>query len=383
MFLYILSLYLLTYREGLNLVSNGLALGLVFTITINFLIFKKSIIFNKLLFIYLVFLLISIISVYYAIDQSASLTKVKTLILLFVLMFSIINYIDTFKKLRDVMNYIVYSGAIASSYIILNSDFTQFSRLGSDLGNVNTIGTIIGISVLLCFYFLLEEKRYIYILFIIIMAVVILLTGSRGALLFTLVNILAFLFFINRNGVYKRLKFIILSVLLLLIVYYLTFNVPFLYQTLGIRLESMFTILGGGSSNEGSIYTRSTMIEAGIEMFKDRPFTGYGIGNYGTVYSSDFGGRNTYAHNNLIELIVGTGIFGMIFFYLTHLLIIKDLLKIIRDSRFRVVTFIFISLNISYMISSISSVYYYSKQFTIILAIGSVISLIYKRERES
>jgi len=381
MFLYILSLYLLTYREDLNLISNAVALLLTFTIWINFILTKRKLVFNKLLFLYAVFLIICMISVYFAIDQDTAVTKVKTLLMIFILMVSLINYVDTFEKLRKTMIYFVYSGVIASIYILFTTDFSQMSRLGGEIGNENTVGVIIGISAIFCFYFLVEEKKYILFFPILMMYLVILLTGSRSALLFSFINLLLFLFLKNRNGLINKFKLIATSIISILVVSFLIFNVPILYQIIGIRIESMITIINGGNSNEGSINSRGYMVEAGIEMFKQRPISGYGIGNYGVVFSTYLGGWNTYAHNNIIELLVGIGILGVIVYYFAQIIIIKDLVKASRYSSHRKVTFIFISLITSYILLSVSSVYYYSKHFNIILVIASIVGIINKKDK--
>lgn len=63
LFIYILSIYLLTYREGLNIISNTIAFLLVATIWLNFLITKRKLAFNKILLLFLLFILFCTISV--------------------------------------------------------------------------------------------------------------------------------------------------------------------------------------------------------------------------------------------------------------------------------------------------------------------------------
>jgi len=70
LFLYILSLYLLTYREGHHILSNALAFGLVISIWSKIILSRRKIIFNKFLLFFLVFNVLSAISVFYALDPS-------------------------------------------------------------------------------------------------------------------------------------------------------------------------------------------------------------------------------------------------------------------------------------------------------------------------
>ncbi|MED3758928.1 O-antigen ligase family protein [Peribacillus frigoritolerans] len=380
LFLYILSIYLLTYRDGLYLISNGLALLLIFSIGVNLMLTKRNLVFNKFLISYGVFLGICMISAFFAIDQENTLSKIETLVLIFILMFSFINYIDTNEKLRKLMFYFVISGAVASIYVLFTSDFSHITRFGEELANLNRLGVIIGVSAIFCFYFIVIEKKYLCFPLFLIMFFVILLTGSRSALIFILFNIIFILFSSNRKGFYNKFKYLIISAFLASTIFYMIFNIPILYQIIGIRIEDLLSFFSEEGTEETSINIRANMLASGIEMFKNQPLTGYGLGNYGFVFSRDYGGRETYSHNNLIELLVGVGILGAITFYIIQSLVIKELFRASRYNNLNKINYVFMSIIISYIILSVSSVYYYDKNFSIVLAVGSVIYRIYKNE---
>ncbi len=321
-------------------------------------------------------------SVFYAIDQSVAITQVRTLILIFIVMLSLVNYIDSTKKLKAFMAYFIYAGCIASIYIFSANDFSQLTRFGSELGNVNAVGMIIGISATFCFYIMLHEKKFLYLLPFVIMTITILLTGSRKSLLFICMNIVIIIYLRNRHSLKGKIKFIIVSLIILVIISYLIFNVPVFYQIIGKRVENMFAFVLGEGTREGSINTRAYMIEKGFEMFKERPLTGYGINNYRVLYSKVPGGRETYAHNNIIELMVGTGIFGVIFYYLTHFVVLKDLFKSSKSKPYQTLCYTFIAIILSYTLLSVALIYYYGKHFSFLLAVASVIGRIIKLEKE-
>lgn len=373
MFFYILSLYFFTYRKGFTIISNVLAFMLVLAIWMNFLLTKRKLVFNKFLFIYLLFIVICIISAFFALNQSIAITKVRTLILIFLVMVSLANYIDTFEKLRKFINYFIYSGVMASIYILINSDFSQLTRYGSELGNVNAIGIIIGISVTFCFYTILSHKKYLHILFLLIMIPTILLTGSRKALLFIVMNLILIIYFRNRKSFKNIFKFIIVTILILIISYYLIFNIPLFYQIIGKRMEDMFSFVFGEGTNEGSMNIRAYMTKFGFEMFKNRPLIGYGIDNYRVLFGRNTGGVGTYAHNNYIELMVDTGIFGVLVYYFTHIIVLKDLFKSTRKAMDKTICFTLIAIIISYIILAPSQVYYDDKHFSFLLVISSIV----------
>ena len=374
LFFYILSLYLFTYREKFNIISNAIAAILVITIWMKCLYIKRKLIFNNFLFIYILFIIICAMSFFVAVDKNMVLSKVGTLILLFIVMFSLINYIDNFEKLRKFLISFVYSGFIASLYILLTSDFSNITRFGSELGNVNAVGMMIGISAIFCFYLFLEEKRFIYFVLLLTMLPIILLTGSRKSVLFFLMNLIIILYLRNRDSLSKKLKFFFIGGILFFLVLFLVFKIPLFYKIIGYRIENVFSFLSGKKVNEGSIYERFYMIEVGLKMIKDRPILGYGIDNYRFYYSRVPSGRETYSHNNFIELIVGTGIFGFLFYYLTHFIILRSLFKASICTKEKMICYTFISIIISYIILSMVLIYYYDKHFSLLLAVGSIVN---------
>lgn len=372
-FVYILSLYLFANIQETSTISNTIALFLAAVIWINFLLSKKKLVVNKFLIIYLLFIALCIISAFFALDQGTAIAKIKVLVFIFFIMISLLNYIDTFDKLKKIITYFIYSGIIVSIYILINSDFYQITRYGDKLGNVNEIGMIIGISATFCFSFFLEKRKYGYLMFLLIMIITILLTGSRKSLFFILMNFIIILYLKNRNSLFKKLKFFSVAGLVLFIILYVVFSVPMLYQIIGYRIENLFYFISGSKVNENSVYERLYMIKVGIDMFKNRPLFGYGIDNYRFYFNMTPGGRNTYSHNNIIELMVGTGIFGVLIYYLTHVSVLKDLFKISKYAKNEIIYYTFIAIITSYTILSVALVYYYSKHFNILLSFGSII----------
>lgn len=371
LFFYILSIYLFSYREGYNTISNALALLLISLIWVNFLITKKRFVFNKFLFVYLFFILICLTSSFCAIDQYIALTKVKTLVLIFILMVSIVNYVDNLKKLIKVMTYYVYSGFITSTYILINSDFSQIIRFGGDLGNVNEIGMIIGISSIFIFYFILSKRKLKYLTMIIINFVVILLTGSRKSLLIVLFSVIMIL--ISKDSELKsKFKNIFVILLFIFLSFYLIFKVPIFYEIIGMRIENLLYFVSGKGTAEGSLNIRAYMIKVGIFWFKERPFTGYGIDNFRFLFREITVGSDTYSHNNVIELLVGTGIFGTFFFYLSHIIVLRDLFKASKEKN-KILCYSFIAIIISYTLLSLGLIYYYDKHISILLSLSSVL----------
>lgn len=140
----------------------------------------------------------------------------------------------------------------------------------------------------------------------------------------------------------------------------------------------MANFVFGEGSTEGSMNTRFMMIQVGWNWFKEHPFIGYGIDNYRILLGQEIG-TITYSHNNIIELLVGIGLFGTIIYYLTHIVVIKDLYKCSKVLP-KSLTYSFIAIILGYTFMSVGLVYYDNKHISIILAVASIVYRVGKKE---
>jgi len=363
---------------GLNQVSNLIAGVFILIAVTKILLQRKKIIFinnNDFLFFYFLFVIVCIISYFYSLEPVTSAIMIKTISLYFIFIVILVNYVDNYDKLKKLIKYFIYSGIIASLYILFNFlyhyGFSHFFRLGKVLGNQNAMGIIIGIATTFSFYFLIFEKKFLYIFPIIITAVMVLLTGSRTALVFVVLNTIFLIYFKNRSSFKGKLRAVVLIFLLFLLSYYLIFNIPIFYTIIGRRVENYIDFFGSNGTNEGSILMRNYMIKFGIEKFKEKPIFGWGIANYRVLLDKDIGLR-TYAHNNYIELLVDVGTIGTIVYYLMYIFSLFKLKKI-KIGIYENYKYLFISLFLSILIIGYSSIYYYNKHFYILLAMASVV----------
>jgi len=363
---------------GLNQVSNLIAGVFILIAVTKILLQRKKIIFinnNDFLFFYFLFIIICSISYFYSLEPAASAIMLRTLSLYFIFIVTLVNYVDDYDKLSKLIKYFIYSGIIASFYILFNFlhnyGLSRFYRLGGVLGNENTMGIIIGIATTFSFYLLVFEKKYLYIFPIIITSIMVLLTGSRTALVFVVLNIIFLIYFKNRSSFKGKLKAVVLILLLFLLSYYLILNIPIFYTVMGRRVENILGFFGNSGTNEGSILMRNYMVKFGIEKFKEKPIFGWGIANYKVLLDQDIRQRG-YAHNNYIELLVDVGIIGMVVYYLMYIFGLFKLKKI-KIGIYENYKYLFISLFLSILIIGYSSVYYYNKHFYILLAMAEIL----------
>lgn len=376
LFLYIFSLYLFTYRAEYNVYSNMIGLFLMGLIWLDIAVSNKGIRFSQYALMLIAFVVVCLVTYFIALEPGLVLSKSITLIQLLLLAFSLMNYFDRDQKIKNAILYFIFSGFYASVYILYTSNFDVLSRMGGDLGNQNEIGMIIAISSIFAFYLIISEVKIIYIPIFLVMVGVIILTGSRKSILFLFLNIMLMIYMKNKDSFSSRLKAIFMIGLLLWSGYYVIFNTPVFYDILGERIENMFDFFTGKGTTEGSINERTTMMAYGLEAWRNKPILGYGIDNYRALFVGAPGGRYTYSHNNFIEVLVGTGLVGLLVYYLGQGSIIWDMMRLRLTKNKEILKYTFIGIIIAYFFIGTSLIYYDSKHFIILMSIASAYTCI-------
>lgn len=379
--MYILSLYLFTYREDLFIISNVLSLIFVALVFARILMHDLKIKKNKYLLFHLLFIIVSLFSYFYAVKPQYVIGDVKTLVLIYIVMIAIVNFVDTPEKLNRVVKSFIVSGVISSIYILLISDLTHITRFGSELGNVNDMGMIIGISSIFSINEYFRSKKKVHILYSLPMLIVILLTGSRKAIIFVVTATLFIIYSKNNNKLKGKIKFLIWGTIILIVTMHVVIKIPIFYEIIGKRLEGIFALITGKGKVDNSANTRLQMIEYGFELFKNRPIFGYGANNYRVMYGITYGVER-YAHNNFTELIVNIGINGTFIYYLSNYIVFRDLYKYQKKYKSCHLIYPFMAIIIAYFLLGISLVYYDSKHYSFILALASVIPSVYNVHKE-
>jgi|GEM_PF-977653 len=232
-------------------------------------------------------------------------------------------------SIYSVLKMFTFSKVIMAMYILFNLDGLSLGtvRIGADIlgeeWNANTIGMNMAISALILIVLIKKSKvtlvKLLYIFLIILFTSIALLTGSKKALFILFFSI--GLYCILSSKKYKISKSLITLIIGSLGVY-LIFNIPFLYEVLGSRIESLLADFTGTGVTDKSTMLRFSMIQQGVDYFQQQPFIGYGVNNFRHLFGMSTGAFE-YAHNNYIELIVGIGLIGTLTYYFGYLYILK------------------------------------------------------------
>lgn len=179
--------------------------------------------------------------------------------------------------------------------------------------NRNVIGMILGIGSLYMLY-LGYTKGKIWFAPMILSVGLGLITGSRKSLLAAVLGILLYIYLYSKYCLQKKRSVgklsIYIAILAVILVLYACYNNPVLYNIIGVRIEGFIAMITGEGNQEASAVIRSRMIEKAFEMFKEKPFMGWGIEGF-----AQYSGFGVYSHNNYMETLVSFGLFGFLMMY--------------------------------------------------------------------
>lgn len=373
--------------SNLRLVANVIELLLIFLGFINLLLRKGRIVYNKYLIYSFIFIFFVLFSSTYALNPESVVVKFIILLKIYIINFFIIQFIYNGEtRIDNILKYIIYSGLIASIYILLNSDIisTGFDnigkqRIGEQVGHVNRVSLKLTLAALISYFYFLKERKIRYIFITAIAIFMTLLTGSRKIFILIILFLFIYILLKNRRYILKLLLILFLCCLGLVSLYLVIMNVEFLYNLLGYRIEELFFYLKTGEVIDNSIYERNFMVNLGLELIYNRPFMGYGMDNYKYYLAKSILNLEVYSHNNFIEVMVGTGIFGLVSYYMLYFYQIKELTINLKKNSNEYV-YLFLPILISIVVVSYTQILYYDSFISLICAISSSYLLSFKRK---
>jgi len=226
------------------------------------------------------------------------------------------SYPDWYKKIA--LPFIIGGSFVVVYIFILQKDLIMMTqveeRIGDGLsGNVNTVGYSLGIlSYAITYYYCVTKKKWIFLVLVPVLFMM-LLTGSKKTLIIIIIDILTIYFF----GKAKVSSFLKL-VLLIAILFWIVFEIPYFYEVIGKRIEDMYATLLGSSGGNYSHSTddRKGMINDALKIGMTHPILGGGM-NYFAAISRMYGYYG-YSHCNYTELFCNFGIVGVLIYYVPY-----------------------------------------------------------------
>lgn len=386
--LYVASVYLFSYLEKYNMISNSIMAVLCGSI-IYYLLFKCNggrVFFDKTLGFYTLFVGICMASITYSTYRNSAIEQVRTLVLIWIMIFVLYNYLINTKNDKILIYALAIGGLVYSVYVIMYYGISGYydllisgERAGADITNVNTIGMISSNAFVLSIYFAMFKKKYYFYAISVVPLITAFGSGSRKALVAVIMSValLIFLKYKNNKSFFSFFKMIALAFFVIVIFYYLL-SLP-AFETIVKRFDGLINSLTGKGKAEGSAVLRENMIKYGFLEFKNHIVLGHGINNSKIVTMKYFG-KSTYLHNNYVELLFDVGIVGFAAYYAMFVYLFKSLFALLRKKvEYSEILLILIFIH---LIMNYGMVAYYSKETYILILAAAVFVKLNESKKE-
>ncbi len=261
------------------------------------------------------------ITLFWTVDQSSTLTRVSTYAQLLLAVWMIWELATSDQRILSLLRaYLLGAMVIAVSTIINFINGTQAADLVAEKGgykyhderytmlgvNENDLGLMLALSVPIAIYLMMRNKSKWNGLLcgthIGVCLTALFLSGSRGGMISTAIGMSLFVVLFSRLARWQRSAVVTL----------LAAGVA-----IGISLipkDTMDRFLGTAAEiQQGTLTHRTTIWSAGLEQFREVPWTGVGAGAYGPSIAKTVD-VPIVAHDTYLSVLVETGVPGLVLF---------------------------------------------------------------------
>lgn len=293
------------------------------------------------------------LSTVWAIRPILSYWVIVQVVSILIMTFSMLMYTINRNKIYHLLAVYYVAAIFMLIYVVLKLDLsalegqrvTDAMDVDTETWNSNSIGLTLATAIYCGF--LLKQRcnrgyKLCFYLITIAMLYVIMLTGSRKSLILLFIPIF---YFCVCNFKKHFFKVLIGGCVACLFVYILIMEVPLFYEIIGKRMEDLFNILTNNTDGTEDI-SRVMLIWYGWNWFLEHPVFGVGVNNFRALSNLVplFAGKNFYAHNNYIEMLVGCGLVGFILYYSAHFYLLKHTLRLHSVAARWVVSYILVTM---------------------------------------
>lgn len=363
--------------EGVGKTLTNAALVLFMATELLVLIGTRKMVVHPCWTMFMAFLFVCSLSIFWSAAPDRTFARVQSLVVMACFYFFLQSYLLAEGKTRERTQFlcqvIVVSAAFAAVYLLLQSDWREGVRVNQIVGDSNQSSAYFAYSMPVAMFCASKRiiPRVLVVLQIGLAASAILVSGSRSGLIAALIAIATYWMILQKD---KRSAFLKAALGLVfiaagagLLLHFILTN-PIAHEIIGRRLESIVQILGGEQSaiNERSYYERNDLRQLGFALWFQSPIFGHGINTFGYFAQSSI--RDTFSHNNYVELLEGVGVVGCLLYYSQHVMIINAARRI-NGERLALVTAMLASMLLMHWFV----VFYYQKlEFVFLALLGAV-----------
>ena len=312
---------------------------------------------NWLIYSYLAFLTVSLISLSFSINQADGIFAFYKLLLGFLIIILLVLYYDTYNsyieeitKSISIFNLtITIIGLVQFIMIIVSKEFTyeEIHSINATFIHKNIFAEMIIITMPFSVYSFFAKRqiwKYAGLTGAILSIALIIVSMTRAVWIAALMSILltsALMFFrTDKKGIKiiigKQLRLIILVSGVIITLLIIMFSRIDIENSLSKQISSI-TNFGYGSTKERLVLWKNS-----LSLVKENPITGDGLGGW-KIDILKFGNKGlksednitfyTRPHNDYIWVLTETGIAGFVFFILTYVFVFVYLIRMIMSER--------------------------------------------------
>ncbi|KOA43941.1 hypothetical protein BAAA27673_08210 [Bifidobacterium animalis subsp. lactis ATCC 27673] len=289
--------------------------------------------------LFAMFIIFGAASVLWSVDTELTIVRVKSLCVILVYMLCLLNYlfsdVNPERRMILFLRMIVFSSAFAAIYLILNSPWQTGQRVDGVIGDSNQVSAYFAYSIPVVLYCWSRKylKAHTVFPYLALVLFAVIINGSRTGLVVAATGVLIYWFVRElQHGVLTfRTLFTFLGLTLaagLLVVFIMDTNIG--YEILGRRIQSLIDILSGQPSvtNENSYFERERLYELAVQIWQSSPIFGTGMDTYAHYAAISI--RDTFSHNDYLQILSGVGLIGFAMYYGQHAYLAVKMVKKVR-----------------------------------------------------
>jgi O-antigen ligase len=301
------------------------------------------------------------------------------LVEIFVLALVVANH-EAYGGTGPVVEYSLYLAVLCTFvYNLFSNEVPLDGRIGSTLLNANAYAQVLMFGVLFALRQGLRGSvghrmgwRHSLALVVFVglsLYGIVALTGSRKGIIMTIVaGSLVAVYWVWQQPIRRRLLISILVAAALAAIGYALYQSP---QT--ARISEISSFLQGENVTDTGLVKRGGMLEDAVDLWLQRPFTGWGLDQFRNV-----SGWDTYSHDNYVELLANQGIVGCLLYlmiYVSALVSLARSLRWSRDADLSADVFWAIVVVLVMMGWDIGAVSYYDRLSWVVLSVAIAVSV--------
>ena len=324
------------------------------------------------------FILLSALSGLWAESLSSALFPLSRMVQILAITYCLSVYINSEENLERYISVVIAATIAMIIYIFIMTPHTQW--FSGFLGkvthyNTNDVGCALSVCVLFAFYEAYVHKRKFFYAVVALAFFTAILTSSRKALLMCIFGILMIVSFNYRARNYVLRVLIILAGIAVVVI--LIYQIPYLYQTVGVRMDRMIEFVMNDDTSDRSLTMRRFLIDMAKVFFNERPILGSGINNFSYLIR-DYSNVGAYAHNNYMEIATDLGIVGLVVYYWFYAYLVLRLIGQTLNGYKSAL--LFLSMILLFLVFEYGMVNYYKTQVHMGIAAAASVVLINDRD---